>query len=183
MALPTGFEPVSRPCRSCRAKESASGWPFGESLIRSVSPRDPALGFRRGPDTWVVRFRDRDGKHQYKSLGDSLEFDEAKRRAESWLAQLAGSAVRKVKRSTVRGAVEAYIADLRRHGRLDTARGAASCVPSFSCCRTNSSGVKCQAKYGDGLRVIPPPSVGRPCGSWRTGRRAPWILLSGDGSC
>jgi hypothetical protein len=82
------------------------------------------LGFRRGPDTWVARFRGRGGRHQYKSLGESLEFDEANRRAETWLAQLAGSAVRSVKRATVRGGLEAYLADLRRHGRLDTAREA-----------------------------------------------------------
>ena len=49
-----------------------------------------ALGFRRGPDTWVERFRDREGKHQYESFGESLEFHEAKRRAGWWLAQLAG---------------------------------------------------------------------------------------------
>jgi len=85
-----------------------------------------ALGFRRGPDTWVARFRSRDGRHQYKSLGEALEFDEAKRRAETWLAQLTGSAVRSVKRSTVRAALDAYLNDLRRHGREDTARGAES---------------------------------------------------------
>jgi integrase len=83
-----------------------------------------ALGFRRGPDTWVVRFRGRDGKQQYKSLGEALEFDEAKSQAESWLSQLAGSAVRSVKRSTVREALEAYLADLRRHGRSETAHEA-----------------------------------------------------------
>lgn len=83
-----------------------------------------ALGFRRGPDTWVARYRGRDGKQQYKSLGEALEFDEAKRRAETWLAQLAGSAVRSVKRSTVRAALEAYLADLRRHGRTETAKEA-----------------------------------------------------------
>jgi len=85
-----------------------------------------ALGFRRGPDTWIARFRSRDGRHQYKSLGEALEFDEAKRRAETWLAQLTGSAVRSVKRSTVRAALDAYVNDLRRHGRDDTALGAES---------------------------------------------------------
>lgn len=83
-----------------------------------------ALGFRRGPDTWVARYRGRDGKQQYKSLGEALEFDEARRRAETWLAQLGGSAVRSVKRSTVRVALEAYLADLRRHGRSETANEA-----------------------------------------------------------
>jgi hypothetical protein len=47
-----------------------------------------------------------------------------KRQAETWLAQLAGSAVRSVKRSTVHEALEAYLADLLRHGRPDTAREA-----------------------------------------------------------
>jgi integrase len=79
------------------------------------------LGFRRGPDTWLARFRGRDHNQQYKALGEALEYDEAKRKAESWLAQLTGSAVRTVKRATVRAALEAYLADLRRHGRADAA--------------------------------------------------------------
>jgi hypothetical protein len=41
---------------------------------------------------------------------------------EAWLAQLAGSAVHNIKRATVREALEAYLADLRRDGRPDTAR-------------------------------------------------------------
>ena len=86
--------------------------------------RSAFLGFRRGPDTWSARYRGRDGKQTHKFLGGPLEFDEAKRRAEAWLAHLAGSAVRSVKRATVREALEAYLADLRRHGRSDTAREA-----------------------------------------------------------
>jgi integrase len=42
--------------------------------------------------------------------------------AEEWLTQLAGTAVRTAKRGTVREALEAYLADLRRHGREDAAR-------------------------------------------------------------
>ena len=57
-------------------------------------------------------------------MGGPLEFDEAKRQAEAWLAQLAGSAVRSIKRATVRAALETYLADLRRDGRHDTAREA-----------------------------------------------------------
>ena len=64
------------------------------------------MGFRRGPDTWSARYRSRDGKQTHKFLGGSLEFDEAKRQAEAWLAQLAGSAVRSIKRATVREALE-----------------------------------------------------------------------------
>src|SRR5579862_82620 len=86
--------------------------------------RGAFLGFRRGPETWSARYRDRDGKQTHKFLGGPLEFDEAKRQAENWLAQLAGSAVRSLKRSTVRVALEAYLTDLRRHGRAETAHEA-----------------------------------------------------------
>jgi hypothetical protein len=85
--------------------------------------RGAFLGFRRGPDTWSARYRTRDGKQIHKFLGGALEFDEAKRQAEAWLAQLAGSAVRSIKRATVREALEAYLTDLRRERRFDTARG------------------------------------------------------------
>jgi integrase len=79
------------------------------------------VGFRRGPDTWLARFRGRDGKQQWKPLGQFVEYDDAKKAAEEWLAQLTGSAVRSVKRGSVRAALEAYLADLRRHGRPDAA--------------------------------------------------------------
>ena len=79
------------------------------------------LGFRAGPNTWLARFRGRDGKQQYESLGDHVEYDEAKRLAEAWLSRLAASAVRSVKRDTVRAALETYLADLKRHARPDAA--------------------------------------------------------------
>lgn len=79
------------------------------------------LGFRRGPDTWVARFRGRDGKQQYKALGEFAEYDDAKRAAEEWFSQLAGSPVRVTKRDSVRAALETYLTDLRRHGRAETA--------------------------------------------------------------
>jgi integrase len=82
------------------------------------------LGFRRGAETWLARYRGRDRVQQYAPLGGPLEFDEAKARAEAWLGQLAGSAVRTVKRDTVRAALESYLADLRRHGRPDAAKDA-----------------------------------------------------------
>src|SRR2546423_15241491 len=46
------------------------------------------LGFRRGPNTWLARFRGRDNKQQYQALGEALEYDEAKKRAEEWLAHI-----------------------------------------------------------------------------------------------
>lgn len=83
-----------------------------------------ALGFRSGPDTWVAKYRSRDGARHIKALGEALEFDEAKRRAEAWLAQMQGGAVRAPKRSTVKAALEAYLGHLLRHGRPDAAREA-----------------------------------------------------------
>lgn len=82
------------------------------------------LGFRRGPDTWHARFRGRDGKQQYQPLGEALDYDIAKERAEAWLSQLGGSHVRSAKRDTVIAALESYAADLRRHGRADAAKKA-----------------------------------------------------------
>jgi hypothetical protein len=79
------------------------------------------LGFRRGPDTWHARFRGRDKRQQYQPLGEALEYDEAKRRAEEWLAQLTGSPVRAIKRGTVLAALDSYLNDLRRHDRADAA--------------------------------------------------------------
>src|SRR2546427_828136 len=75
------------------------------------------LGFRCGSNTWLARFRGRNGKQQWQPLGEALEFDEAKRRAEDWLSQFAGSPVRTVKRDTVIAALETYLTDLRRHDR------------------------------------------------------------------
>jgi hypothetical protein len=102
-----------------RERLSARREPYWQRLAEGA-----ALGFRRGPDTWVARYRGRDRKQQYKALGEAIEFDEAKRLAEDWLSQLAGTPVRTVKRGTVRAALEAYLADLRRHGRPDAANEA-----------------------------------------------------------
>lgn len=79
------------------------------------------LGFRRGPDTWIARYRGRDEKQRYNSLGEALEFDEAKMRAEDWLVQFARVPVRAAKRDTVAAALDAYLVDLKRHGRADAA--------------------------------------------------------------
>ena len=82
------------------------------------------LGYRRGPETWVARFRGKDGKQQYQALGEALEFDVAKQRAEHWLTQLSASPIRVTKRETVIAALETYATDLRRHGRGDAAKRA-----------------------------------------------------------
>jgi integrase len=84
------------------------------------------LGFRRGADTWHARYRDRSGIQLYKALdgirGD--DYEGAKRVAEAWFEQLGSTAIRSLKRTTIRVALEAYLADLKRHGRADTARDA-----------------------------------------------------------
>jgi integrase len=82
------------------------------------------LGFRRGPDTWVARYRGRDHRQQYQALEGiaSDDFDGAKRAAEEWCAGLGAAAVRRAVRGAVRDALESYLTDLQRHGRADAAR-------------------------------------------------------------
>jgi integrase len=79
------------------------------------------LGFRRGPDTWIARYRNRDGKQTYQALAGAIEYDDAKRQAELWLKQLGSTAVRSVRRGTVRDALETYLKWLREQGREATA--------------------------------------------------------------
>jgi len=84
------------------------------------------LGFRRGPDSWTARFRDRTGVQHYRAFDTvrSEDFDGAKQAAEAWFAQMGASAIRAVKRATVRAALEDYLDDLKRHGRPEAAREA-----------------------------------------------------------
>ncbi len=82
------------------------------------------LGFRRGPDTWLARYRTRDGKQEYQALADVHDFDEAKHAAEDWLAGMSASATRSVIRGTVRDGLESYIEVLEEQGREATAENA-----------------------------------------------------------
>lgn len=102
--------------KTVRAKLKAKAEPYWLRLGPGM-----ALGFRAGANTWVAKFRGRDKVKQYSALTGAVEFDEAKRRAEDWFATLSGTAVRSVKRGTVRGALLTYLKDLRTHGRHDTA--------------------------------------------------------------
>jgi integrase len=82
------------------------------------------LGFRVGPDNWHARFRDRKGVQHYKALDGigSTDYEGAKKAAEAWFHQMGGSTIRTVKRATVRLALEAYLADLKRQGRAEAAK-------------------------------------------------------------
>jgi hypothetical protein len=104
-----------------RERLKVQRWPHYMKLAEGAY-----LGFRRGPDTWQARLRDRDGVQQYKALDqiDRDDYDGAKRAAEAWFSQMGGHAVRSVKRAAVRDALEAYLTDLKRHGRADAAREA-----------------------------------------------------------
>lgn len=84
------------------------------------------LGFRRGPDTWIARFRDRTGKQNYHSLpvliGSDDELRDAKQLADAWFSQMGGALVGAGRRSTLKQALAAYVEDLRRHGRTEAAK-------------------------------------------------------------
>jgi integrase len=94
-----------------------------ERLARRRGPywqrlgRGAYVGFRRGPDTWHARMRDRNGTQQYKALGEGLDFDDAKKQAEAFCASIGNSTARSAKRGTVRDALDAYLSNLREHGR------------------------------------------------------------------
>jgi integrase len=84
------------------------------------------LGFRRGPETWIAKYRDRLGERHYKAVDDAgpNDYDGAKKVAEEWFASLGAPTVRAPKRATVRAGLEAYVEDLRRHGRPEAATDA-----------------------------------------------------------
>jgi integrase len=82
------------------------------------------LGFRRGPNTWTARFRDRKGVQHYEALTmiATDDYDGAVQAALEWFGKM-GGAVHAPKRETMKAALQAYLADLKRHGRGDTAKG------------------------------------------------------------
>lgn len=83
------------------------------------------LGFRRGPDTWIARFRERAGNQNYKALKLPAEcrdeFIEAKRLAQDWFGQMRGVGSGATKRGTVQDGVQAYLTNLERQGRTEAA--------------------------------------------------------------
>ena len=82
------------------------------------------LGFRRGPDTWHARYRNRAGQQNFEPLGGSPEYDEARRRAQDFFVAQGSIATRNAVRGTVRNALETYIKLLRQQGREATADNA-----------------------------------------------------------
>lgn len=88
------------------------------------------LGFRVTSKTWVARWRNRDGAQDYEALKaasgyrPSEQFDEAKKMAEEWFAQVCSSAVRSAVRGTVKDALKTYIRELAKGGRQATADNA-----------------------------------------------------------
>jgi integrase len=80
------------------------------------------LGFRRGPDTWICRFRNRDKTYSFHALDENYDrIDDARKEAETWFASMAGAVTKTPKRSTVKAALRAYLQHLREHGRGATA--------------------------------------------------------------
>lgn len=79
--------------KSARQKLAIRREPYWHKIERGGH-----LGFRRTHDsgTWVVRFRNAEGKHQYESLGalreyhEAEQFDEAMILARKWLTSLGG---------------------------------------------------------------------------------------------
>jgi AcrR family transcriptional regulator len=60
--------------------------PYWERLSKGC-----ALGFRRGPDTWIARYTRKNGKKTYRALGKIADYNAAKYAAKRWCSQFAGS--------------------------------------------------------------------------------------------
>lgn len=93
--------------KGSRTKLAARREPYWLRLAKGAY-----VGFRRGPDTWIARYR-AGGKQHYQSL-NATEYDDAKREAEVWFRQM-GSGI--TRRGTVREALGAYLDWLRDQGR------------------------------------------------------------------
>jgi integrase len=93
--------------------------PYWQALRKGES-----LGFRRGPDTWHVRLIRPNQPFQRQPLGEGIDYDEARRRAEEWLVQMKGTAARRLVRDSVKAGLQTYLTDLRRHGRQKAAEDA-----------------------------------------------------------
>ena len=102
--------------KSSRARLAQRREPYWSALGRGAY-----LGFRAGAGTWIVRYRDHDGKQHYQSLGEHEEFAVAKEKAERWLSQATAGAHRAPSRGSVRDALASYVRYLRSHGRRGTA--------------------------------------------------------------
>ena len=87
------------------------------------------LGFRRGPDTWISRFRDRQGVQHYNALVQipADDYDGAVKGALAWFAQM-GAPVGIATRATVLEALNAYVGAMKQHGREKAAKAAASLI-------------------------------------------------------
>lgn len=98
--------------KASRAKLAVRRNPYFLTLEKGC-----ALGFRRGPDTWIARYLDRNGDYQFKSLGEHAEFTDAKKEADAWWAKISGGGHRIAKRGTIADAGLAYVEHLRDSGR------------------------------------------------------------------
>lgn len=71
------------------------------------------LGFRKlsaGEGTWIARWRDPEGKQNYRALGHHADYDTAVKAARQWFAQCEGATP---KVTTVKAACEQYVEDRR----------------------------------------------------------------------
>ena len=81
-----------------------------------VLGKGQAVGFRRGPDTWIARFRNDEGQQQYESMGALADFtvqeqfDKACERARVWFAKCRGGMTEVI---TVNASCKEYLSDLR----------------------------------------------------------------------
>ena len=116
-----------RTLHGCRLAMSKHNLKVKDSRRRLKPRREPywmdlgkgcAIGFRRGPDSWIARWHNpADKKHHYLALKEALEFEDALEAAQTWWRTVSGGASGSVVRGTVLEALTAYVKAKREHGR------------------------------------------------------------------
>jgi integrase len=104
--------------KTARDKLSPRPGAYFETLSKGC-----ALGFRRGPDTWIARLYtpSADKPFAYHPLGQHEDFTAAKAAADVWFAQMGKGVRRAPTRGTVRDALASYVRHLRSINRRKAA--------------------------------------------------------------
>jgi integrase len=106
-----------------KTKTARDKLPLRRNAYFETLSKGCALGFRRGPDTWIARLYTPSAKppFAYHPLGQREDFTAAKEAADAWFALMGKGIRRAPTRGTVRDALASYVRHLRSHNRRKSA--------------------------------------------------------------
>ena len=102
------------------------------------------VGFRRGPDTWIARLRDDDGKQKFHSIGKFEDHRAAIRKAKEWVAARQAGVVDHD--ATVGDACRAYLSNFEKEKGAKRAQEARGRLQRCMLGRTPEEARKARAK-------------------------------------